>query len=582
MGSDRLIALVAAATLLSALAACEPAAPPPEPVSLADDPVHPKLAAHTAEFEKKVYEVTEGVHQAVGFGLANSILVEGEHCVVVVDGMGSVESARAVRAAFEEISAKPIGALIYTHNHADHVFGGKGFVTDGEVEVIAHQSTEFYIDRLVNIIRPVISRRSSRMFGTYLPREGDDRMVNAGIGPYLEIGRGGGTVGLVRPTRTFRDQLELELCGVQFQLVHAPGETNDQIFVWLPEKRVLMPGDNVYKAFPNLYTIRGTLYRDVLEWSRSLDRMRALEPEHMAPSHTRPVSGAERVSEILTAYRDAIQYVHDQTIRGMNRGLTPDELVEAVQLPPHLRDHPYLQEFYGTVEWSVRSIFTGYLGWFDGDAASLSRAGPLERARDFVELAGGVEELLAATRAALAEKRYPWAAELATQLLRVDPDLEEARGIKAAALRALGRRSISSNGRNYYLTQALELEGSVQIARDQKIDDSVRTLVTSIPIGNFMAAMPIRIDPEKSAETDVLVGFHFPDIDESYAIHVRRGVAEFRRAFPENPDVAITVDSGVWREIVVGLRNPALAFASGAVEVQGSTLDLVGFLRLFD
>jgi len=582
MRSDCLIALVAIATLLFALSACEPAAPPPALVSPADAPVHPKLAAHTAEFEKKVYQVTDGVHQAVGFGLANSILVEGEQCVVVVDAMGSVESARAVRVAFERISPKPIGALIYTHNHADHVFGGKGFVADGEVEVIAHQSTEFYIDRLVNILRPVLSRRSARMFGSYLPRRGDDAMVNAGIGPHLEIGHAGGTVGLIRPTRTFRDHLELELCGVQFQLVHAPGETNDQIFVWLPEKRVLLPGDNVYKAFPNLYTIRGTLYRDVLEWSRSIDKMRALEPEHMAPSHTRPVSGAERVSEILTAYRDAIQYVHDQTIRGINRGLTPDELVEEVQLPPHLKSHPYLQEFYGTVEWSVRSIFTGYLGWFDGDAAALSRARPEERARGFVELAGGEEELLAAARAALAEERYRWAAELATQVLRADPDLKEARRLKAAALRALGRRSISSNGRNYYLTQALELEGDAQVAFDQKIDESVRSLVTSIPIGNFMAAMPIRINPEKSAETDVLVGFRFPDVEESYAIHVRRGVAEFQRAFPESPDVAITVDSGVWREIAVGLRNPALAFASGAVEVQGSTLDLIGFLRLFD
>ena len=88
--------------------------------------------------------------------------------------------------------------------------------------------------------------------------------------------------------------------------------------------------------------------------------------------------------------------------------------------------------------------------------------------------------------------------------------------------------------------------------------------------------------PRRAPRPIVLVGFHFPDVDESYAIHVRRGVAEFQRAFPENPDVAITVDSAVWREIAVGLRNPALTFASGAVEVKGSTLDLVGFLRLFD
>ena len=154
------------------------------------------------------------------------------------------------------------------------------------------------------------------------------------------------------------------------------------------EKKLLLPGDNVYKAFPNLYTIRGTLDRDVLEWARSIDRMRALRPDHLAPSHTRPVSGAERIQGILTAYRDAIQYVHDQTIRGMNQGLTPDELVDRIELPPHLKSHPYLQEYYGTVEWSVRAVFSGYLGWFDGDTAPLSPASPHERAERMAELAG--------------------------------------------------------------------------------------------------------------------------------------------------------------------------------------------------
>ena len=107
---------------------------------------------------------------------------------------------------------------------------------------------------------------------------------------------------------------------MKLELVHAPGETNDQLFVWLPEKRVLLPGDNFYRAFPNLDTIRGTLYRDVLQWVESLDRMRERRPEHLVPSHTRPLSGADAIHAALTDYRDAIQFVHDQTIRGINRG----------------------------------------------------------------------------------------------------------------------------------------------------------------------------------------------------------------------------------------------------------------------
>ncbi len=572
---------IAAAILTPALLliwACGEGPTPPEPEL--EGHVHPTLAAHDEEFERKLYEVTDGVHVAVGFGLANSILVEGDECVFIVDAMGSVESAQAVKAEFDSITSKPIEAIIYTHNHVDHVFGTRGLAPDGDVDVYAHESTSYYINRVVNVIRPVLSERSARMFGAALPSEGPDRLINVGIGPFLDVTQPGSTNGLIRPNKTFADELDLTLCGVPVTLVHAPGETNDQLFVWLPEQRVLMPGDNIYKAFPNLYTIRGTLYRDVLGWVQSLDRMRALEAEHLVPSHTRPVSGKREIAEILTAYRDGIQFVHDQTIRGMNEGLTPDELVEVVVLPPHLKNHPYLQELYGTVEWSVRAVYSGYLGWFNGDSATLSPAGPAERAAGFAELAGGVEGLLGAARVAVEAERYAWAAELATQVMRVDPGLEEARALKARALRELGRRSISPNGRNYYLTQALELEGAVELELDFNPENAL-ALIGTIPIGDFIAAMPARLDPGKSESTNLIVGFRFPDVDEGYTIHVRRGVAEFRPRFPDAPDLVITADSGVWKEVVIGLRNPALAFASGDVEVDGSTLDLVGFLRLF-
>ena len=554
-------------------------APPPLPSS--PDLVHPALAAHSAEFEKRVYRVTDGVYVAVGFALANSILIEGDDGAIIVDVTGSIESAQAVKAEFAKVTDKPIRALIYTHNHADHVFGGMGFVGAGEgVDVYAHETTEFYIDRVVGILRPILSRRSARMFGTYLPL-GPEGLVNDGIGPSLEIGRGG-TLGLLRPTHTFRDKLELEIAGVKLVLVHAPGETNDQLFVWLPDKKTLLPGDNVYKAFPNLYTIRGTLYRDVLEWSRSLDKMRALRPEHLVPSHTRPVSGVEEIDEILLSYRDAIQYVHDQTIRGMNRGLTPDELVHEVVLPPHLRQHPYLQELYGTVAWSVRSIFSGYLGWFDGDAAYLSPSNPEERAAGIIELAGGAERVLAAAHAALADGRFAWAAELATVVIRArsDTDAEAAKSVKAEAFRELARRSISPNGRNYYLTQALELEGSARV-QEQAIDDALLDTLRSIPIANFMGAMSVNLDPEKSADTDTRVLFEFSDVGEHYTLHVRRGVAALERGNARNPDIRVTVDSVVWKEIVAGFRNPAIAFVSGDVEIEGGAIELAKVLAMF-
>jgi alkyl sulfatase BDS1-like metallo-beta-lactamase superfamily hydrolase len=572
----RLLAVV----LTLFVTACEaPREAEPEPAAVEGD-ANPKLVAHTEEFERKVYTVTEGVYQAVGFGVANSIMVEGDECVFIVDVMGSMETAKEVKAEFDKITQKPVGALIYTHNHADHVMGGLGFVPDGKVDAYAHDTTNYYINRVASVIRPALNRRSTRMFGNYLPEQGPDRMVNVGLGPFLETLERDATIGLIRPNKTFSTELDTEICGVKVKLVHAPGETNDQLFVWLPERGVLMPGDNVYKAFPNLYTIRGTLYRDVLGWAQSIDKMRALRPTHLAPSHTRPVSGQAEVAEILTAYRDGIQFVHDQTLRGMNQGLTPDELVELVQLPPHLKDHPFLQEYYGTVAWSVRSVFSGYLGWFDGDAASLEPASPDDRAAGMASLAGGAEGLQKAAQEALDKEQYAWAAELGTYLMRLDPDSTQAKQIRADALRALGQRHISANGRNYYITQALEAEGKVRIHDDTNPENAL-SFVNTVPIGQFVSAMPANLDAAKSADKEMVVGFRFPDVDEAYGIEVRRGVAEFLGEFPNDPDVTITADTFVWRELVLGLRNPVKAFASGDVKFDGSALDLVAFLRLF-
>ena len=552
---------------------------PPEPVKL-DADVTAALERLNEEFRRNVYEVTDGVYQAVGFGIANSIMIEGEDCVFIVDVMGSMETAAEVRAEFEKISDKPIEALIYTHNHADHVMGGLAFAPDGEIDVYAHETTNDYINRFANVLRPILRTRSARMFGSYLRNEGPDQMENVGLGPFVETLDPNMTLGLIRPNKTFSDALETEICGAKVELVHAPGETNDQLFVWLPERGVLLPGDNVYKAFPNLYTIRGTLYRDVLAWAYSLDKMRALRPMYLVPSHTRAISGQDQIYETLTAYRDAIQFVHDQTVQGINRGLSPDELVQVVKLPPHLAAHPYLQEYYGKVEWSVRAIFDGYLGWFDGDAAGLEPAGPDARAAGMASLAGGAEGLQKAARDALDAEQYAWAAELATHLVRLDPGFSEAKQIKADALRALGRRQINANARNYYLTQALELEGEIEI-RDATKPENALSFVSTVPIGRFVAAMPANLIYEKSADKEILVGFRFPDVDEGYGIQIRRGVAEFIPNFPENPELTITADSMAWRELVLGLRSPVQAFASGDVKFDGSALDLVGFLRLF-
>ena len=535
---------------------------------------NPDLSAHSAEFKKEVIKVTDGVYVAIGFGLANAVLLVGDDGVVIVDTMESAEAALPVKEAFNKITSKPVKGIIYTHFHSDHTGGAAVMAGNDNPEVYSHESTQYYLNRIANITRETTYRRSMRQFGTLLPEGG---VVNCGIGPELRFNEDS-TIALLLPTRTFAtDSLELEIAGMKLILVHAPGETPDQIFIWLPQKKVLLPADNFYKSFPNLYAIRGTAYRDVTQWVKSLDKMRELKAEYLVPHHTRPLTGTDAIHETLTNYRDAIQFVHDQTIRLMNQGLTPLEIVEQVKLPPHLARQPYLHEYYGTVAWSVRAIFDGYLGWFGGNATDLFPLSPDEKAKRFVDLAGSEQKLMKHAEQALAEKDYQWALELSDQLLRINPKSEEVRKLKAVALRSLGSQQVASTARNYYLTQALEVENKLHIGM-MKLKD--REILHKITLEGIFEGMAVNLNPEKSADVDMIAGFRFPDAGEAYTVHVRHGVAEIQPKFPDNPDISLTVDSIVWKEVVTGFRNPAVALVKD-VDKEGGMVKIVKFLNLF-
>jgi len=532
------------------------------------------LAAHTAEFKKEIVKVTDGVYVAVGFGLANSIMVEGDDGVIIVDTMETVEEGDKVRAAFREIVDKPVKAIIYTHNHTDHVFGAQAFVDDGETPAVyAHDTTMEYVYRIITEFRPIISKRSFRMFGIYLD---DDGLVNDGIGPFLGIGPDS-TLGILPPTKTFAETLEDEVAGVRFQLIHAPGETNDQLFVWFPDKQVLAPGDNLYKTFPNLYTIRGTPYRSLKGWAASLDKMRALPVKHLVPSHTRPLSGQEYIHDTLTDYRDAIRYVYDQTVRGMNQGLTPDELVETVKLPPHLAESPFLQEFYGTVEWSVRSVFSGNLGWFDGNPATLNPLPPKSEAENMAKLAGGEQALRDSIIKAAKAGDHQWVLQLSDYAMRLNPNDDTVRKARIQALTALGEAASNPNARHYYLTSALELQGLEIGILNNAGSDMLRRL----PLERFFASIPVNLDAQATADMNQKTGISFTDSDEAYTIWIRRGVAEIQPRLMDDLDIHVAVDSLVWKEMLAQKRSSALTIAKDFEYRKGGRVAFAKFLKFF-
>ncbi|MEH6545065.1 MAG: alkyl sulfatase dimerization domain-containing protein [Sneathiella sp.] len=555
------------------LFACDDAAEVPKPQILS---ANEQLVAHSNEFRPEVIKIADNIYVAVGYGLANSILIEGDDGVVIVDTMESVETAKKVKAEFDKITDKPVKGIIYTHNHADHILGSAVFAGDDNPDVYSYETTPEHIDHILQVLRPIIYKRAMRQFGSLLS---DGDVINAGIGPHLDSGPTI-KVDLVRPTKTFSgDMTEIEVAGIKMELHFAPGETPDQLFVWLPDQKILLPGDNFYRSFPNLYAIRGTAYRDVMDWVKSLDKMRAFKPEILVPSHTRPIYGEAEIFQTLTDYRDAIQFVHDQTIRAMNNGLTVDEIVERVTLPPHLAEKPYLQEFYGRVDWSVRSIFSGYLGWFGGNATNLQKLPKRQEAEYMAELAGGVEKLREQAATAAAEGHAQWALQLADNLLAIDTQDNIASDVRRQALLSLAESEISANGRNYYLTQALEQDG-FKIVQPDPFNITAKMLA-DFPIGQFMQAMRVSLDSDKAADVDTVIGFEFTDTGETFGIHVRKGIAEVTTGFPENLDASLKTDSLVWKEILAKRRNPAVAFASGDVDINGSIIDMLAFLSLF-
>ena len=536
-----------------------------------------KLIEHSKEFERQVISFnTPGgkIHFAIGFGIANSIMVEGDGGNIIIDASDSVFEAEKIYSLFAEQNSNPIKAIIYTHNHGDHTFGTAFYLKNQKEkpQIIAHEDTDYYVQRIMGILNPIITQRSTRMFGTLLPKED---FINVGIGASLNVSKS--PTGYIKPDITFQNTLKTNIAGIDIELYHAPGETDDQLFVWLPNHKSLMPGDNIYKTFPNLYTIRGTTHRDVIGWINSIDHMQSFEPEFLFPSHTKPVVGKDKIKEVLMVYRDAIQYIHDQTIRLMNKGYYPDQIVEMVELPEDISNSPYLYEFYGTVRWSVKSIFNGYLGWFNGNPSELDPLSREEKAKRISKLAGGNDNLLSQLKAAVKNEDMQWALELSDYLIALDFFNDEVKNLRQQALIYEGSRSSNPNKRNYFLTSALELQKGfngfpISVTNEKLLDE--------ISIDTFFDVLSVRFNPKKHNNDIFKVCFNFSS-GVIKNITLRNSVAVISNSKETECNITIQTKEEEFKKILMGISNPVASIASGNVIVQGGNTAFLEFLTKF-
>lgn len=402
-------------------------------------------------YQKKITKVNERIYHFLGYGHSNAIVIIGASSVILIDALDSDQRALVMKEEIAKITNKPIKTIIYTHGHPDHQ-GGSGAFRDTVEEVIAFAAQKEILkhyDRINNWL----NQRGSYQHGYGLSNE---EAISQGIGIREGKEVGEGKYDFLKPTTVYNQkEVERVIDGIKMKLVSAVGEADDEIYVWLEDDKVICTGDNYYGCWPNLYAIRGTTYRDVATWIDTLDEILSYPAVALLPGHTRVLFGLE-IKEVVGTFRDAIESILFKTLDCMNQGMTLEQTVTTVKLDKKYRDKDYLGEYYGTIEWSVKSIYNGYLGWFDGNPVDLLPHCKHQFNIALLELIGDNDKIIAVIKDYMVQSDYQMALQLIEMLASQD-NSNELVELKREALLNRARQMTSANARHYLIACAKQL-----------------------------------------------------------------------------------------------------------------------------
>ncbi|MCZ6835660.1 MAG: MBL fold metallo-hydrolase, partial [Planctomycetota bacterium] len=511
--------------------------------AVTEDPtgtIHPDMLAHSRKMDSGIFIIKDKYYLLYGYGLTSATIIDGDDGLIVLEPMESANRMRLAMAEFRKVTGntKPVTGILYSHWHMDHFGGVRGLDKIAEnVKIIAHDTFLGNVrDNTMGGMGPAIGFRVDYSLGSLLEAESKGR-VNGGLGPDFLMTE----LTLIKPNTLVEGHwgtLDLTISGVEMHIAHIPSEAPDEIVVYFRDDNLLWGAEVIQgESYPNLHTIRGTRYRDPQDWYPGIDVMRDFNADILMLAHGRPVIGAEHVEDTLRAYRDAIQFTYDQSVKAINNGATAEDLIRDITLPKHLVNHPWLGNLYGGIRHSAKQVFAGELGWFDGDPTTLNPIHSSEASKRYVELIGGKSIVMKAARQAADAGDFQWAAELATHVVRLDLYDMGPREFKAEMLRELGYAESNINWRNWYLTSAMELDGTID--RSLKSNLNAPDILDTYTVGQLVAAMRFNLNAQRTAEEHYTVAFRFGDT--VHAIEIRRSVAQFHEDYQGNAAVTISL-----------------------------------------
>ena len=542
------------------------------------DSIHPSLQRQALlNMNYGLYEVVpDFVYQVRGFDLANMTLVMGETGWILFDVLLAGETAAAALAlADETLGARPVRAVVYSHSHVDHFGGVLGVVSEeqvqsGSVEIFA--PTGFMEEAVSENVYagPAMSRRAVMQYGRTIPASPFGR-VDSAIGKGLAAG----TAGLIAPTTVVEEDFEEHLIdGVRVVFQNTPGtEAPAEMNAWFPEQRVFWAAENITATIHNVYTLRGALVRDALQWARQINEALyrfGREAEVMISSHNWPRWGNGRIQQVMRAQRDAYANLNNQVLHLANQGVTINEIHNHYQVPESLRQQWSVRQYHGSEFHNSRAVLNRYLGYWDGNPATLAPLSPEDSAPLYVEMMGGAEPILERARTLHESGQYRLAMEILNKLVYAEPNNREAKNLLAAVFEQLGYQYESASMRNVFLAAAQELRnGMPRIPAPRGTSPGMARAMSTL---QWWDSVAIRVDSRLADGMDFTMNFLTPDNGERFVVEMSGGTLSAIEGFQaEAPDATVSIDREDLNQVIMGNVTLDALLQSGLGSVAGDS-----------